>query len=242
MAARVSNTLAGWTGLSDQELRAAILATGAPAPCYKILTEARKLFARTVETPGGLKIQTIHAFCERLLHLFPFEANVPSRFEVPDEQGQGELLQRARRKVLAEANSSNGTLGGALQRVMDECGPDAFDGLIQEAMKYSAISRALPPQAPVEILRRSLGLREGRDNACIEREMAEDGIAPERWSELAAILDQGIANDQEKADLFRQAALAYRSRRSESEFGECLDRYLAIFFIKEGKGAPASLS
>ena len=238
MAARVSNTLAGWTGLSDQELRAAILATGAPAPCYKILTEARKLFARTVETPGGLKIQTIHAFCERLLHLFPFEANVPSRFEVPDEQGQGELLQRARRKVLAEANSSNGTLGGALQRVMDECGPDAFDGLIQEAMKYSAISRALSPQAPVEILRRSLGLREGRDNACIEREMAEDGIAPERWSELAAILDQGSANDQEKADLFRQAALAYRSRRSESEFGECLDRYLAIFFIKEGKGTP----
>ena len=38
---------------------------------------ARRLFARALETPGGLKIQTIHAFCERLLHQFPFEANVP---------------------------------------------------------------------------------------------------------------------------------------------------------------------
>ena len=72
------------------------------------MTAARKLFARTLETPGGLKIQTIHAFCERLLHLFPFEANVPARFEVLDEQGQAEVLQRARRAVLAEANVRQG--------------------------------------------------------------------------------------------------------------------------------------
>ena len=70
---------------------------------------ARKLFARTLETPGGLKIQTIHAFCERLLHLFPFEANVPSRFEVPDDLHQADLLQRARREVLAEAIESRGS-------------------------------------------------------------------------------------------------------------------------------------
>ena len=35
------------------------------------LRRARRLFARAVETPGGLKIETIHAFCERLLHLVP---------------------------------------------------------------------------------------------------------------------------------------------------------------------------
>jgi ATP-dependent helicase/nuclease subunit A len=31
------------------------------------LSDARRLFARALETPGGLKIQTIHAFCEKLL-------------------------------------------------------------------------------------------------------------------------------------------------------------------------------
>ena len=93
------------------------------------MSPARKLFARTLETPGGLKIQTIHAFCERLLHLFPFGANVPARFEVPDEQGQAELLQRARREVLAEANSGSGTLGAAVQRLNEECGPDALKAL-----------------------------------------------------------------------------------------------------------------
>ena len=46
---------------------------------------ARRLFALALETPGGLKVQTIHAFCTRLLHQFPFEANVAARFEVLDE-------------------------------------------------------------------------------------------------------------------------------------------------------------
>ena len=46
---------------------------------------ARRLFARALDTPGGLKVQTIHAFCTQLLHQFPFEANVAARFGVLDE-------------------------------------------------------------------------------------------------------------------------------------------------------------
>ena len=46
---------------------------------------ARQLFALALETPGGLKVQTIHAFCTQLLHQFPFEANVAARFTVLDE-------------------------------------------------------------------------------------------------------------------------------------------------------------
>ena len=73
MSLRVFETLSRWTMLDDDALMQAIAATGA-LPVRHNLDFARRLFARTVETPGGLKIQTIHAFCERLLHLFPFEA------------------------------------------------------------------------------------------------------------------------------------------------------------------------
>ena len=38
------------------------------------LRHARTLFARAIETPGGLKIQTIHSFCASLLRRFPLEA------------------------------------------------------------------------------------------------------------------------------------------------------------------------
>ncbi|MGA7383778.1 MAG: double-strand break repair helicase AddA, partial [Methylocella sp.] len=238
MATRVFDRLALWTQLSGGELCAQIVATGAPMPGSQQLTAARKLFARTLETPGGLKIQTIHAFCERLLHLFPFEANVPSRFEVPDDLRQAELLQRARRGVLAEANSGKGALGAALQRLADECGPEAFEDLIKEAMKQCAILRAPFLPDPAEILRRSLGL-EGRDIAHVERDMVEDGIAPERWNDLAAIFDSGKPKDQERANHFRKALAAYRLATSGGCLAECLDCYLAIYFIDEGKGTTA---
>ena len=56
---------------------------------------ARKLFASALETPGGLKVQTIHALCTRLLQQFPFEAQVPARFTVLDERDQAEIMERA---------------------------------------------------------------------------------------------------------------------------------------------------
>ncbi|HEY8008641.1 MAG TPA: double-strand break repair helicase AddA [Methylocella sp.] len=238
MASGVFDKLAKWTQLADGDLSAEIIKVGAPEPASGDLRAARKLFARTLETPGGLKIQTIHAFCERLLHLFPFEANVPARFEVLDEQGQAEVLQRARRAVLTEAMSGKGVLGAALERLSDECGPDGFDDLIKEAMRQSAISQTRWPQDPAEILRRTLDLAEGRDCLCIEREMVEGGITPESWQSIAAILEQGSANDRKMGKLFLQAESACRSRPSEYELRECLESYLAIFFTEQGKGTP----
>ncbi|MGB6324898.1 MAG: UvrD-helicase domain-containing protein, partial [Methylocella sp.] len=242
MAARVFDKLAQWTQLSGGDLCAQVVATGAPMPGSEQLTLARKLFARTVETPGGLKIQTIHAFCERLLHLFPFEANVPARFEVAEDLRRAELLRRARRDVLAETSSSGGALHAALQRITDECGPDAFEDLIKEAMKHRAILRAPFLHKPIEILRRSLGLAEGRDIARIEREMVEDGIAPERWGVIAAVLDSGKKPDRGGADLLRQALSAYRSRPANGSYRACLAAYLAVFFTKEGKSRKSLIT
>jgi ATP-dependent helicase/nuclease subunit A len=239
MAARAFDTLALWTQLADEELGRRIVAAGAPVPGSQELTAARRLFARTVETPGGLKIQTIHAFCERLLHLFPFEANVPSRFEVAEDLRRAELLQISQHEALAEANSGKRSLGLAVQRITDECGPEAFEELIKETMKQGAILRAPFLQEPTEILRRSLGLVEGRDIAHVERDMVEDGIAPARWNDLAAIFDSGKPEDQDRANHFRKALAAYRLAAPGGCLAECLDCYLAIYFIDEGKGSKA---
>ena len=64
---------------------------------------ARELFACALETPGGLKVQTIHALCTRLLQQFPFEANVPARFAVLDERDQTEMMERANLAVFLDA-------------------------------------------------------------------------------------------------------------------------------------------
>src|SRR5208283_5328867 len=235
MAARIHAILANWALLDDATLDAAVAKAAGPRLDAMTRDFARKLFARAVETPGGLKIQTIHAFCERLLHLFPFEANVPSRFQVMDEAHQEELLARARRTVLAEANSHKGSLGAAVQRITDECGPDGFEDLLKEAMRHAAIFGARGLGDPAEVLRRTLGLTKGRDVVLIEREMVEDGIAPGRWNDVATILDDGTKTDQDRAKQFRQVLAAYRASASDGSLGDCLASYLAIFFTAEGE-------
>ena len=98
MADRVFSKLAQWTSLSDGALAKAIVESGADAPGPRDLIFARQLFARTIESPGGLKIQTLHAFAERLLRLFPFEANVPAHFNVLDESEFEAALARGARR------------------------------------------------------------------------------------------------------------------------------------------------
>ena len=85
MAQRVFATLGRWVRLPDDELDAALREVGATKPSTTTRMRARKLFAAALETPGGLKIQTIHAFCEKLLRRFPLEAQVSPGFRVMDD-------------------------------------------------------------------------------------------------------------------------------------------------------------
>jgi ATP-dependent helicase/nuclease subunit A len=237
MAERVFGVLAAWTRLSDKELGKRIRETGAPEPGPADLGLARKLFARTVETPGGLKIQTIHAFCEKLLHHFPFEANVPSRFEVADERDEAELLARARREVLNEAATSGGRLGAALSRVSDECGADDFEKLIREALAHRERLRGAGHVDPEPALRAALGLAAGRTEEAVVREMVTGGLSAERLAEIAEFLEGGSKTDRERAELLRGLSAALRSQAAANEV---LSLSLAFFFTDKGEGTPTA--
>src|SRR5690348_3195075 len=116
MAKRVFDMLAEWTTLDDAALDAAIGQACGIAPAAPRRGLARRLFARALESPGGLKVQTIHAFCTQLLHQFPFEANVAARFEVLDEAEQTQLLERLTLDLLLDgARAPHGAIGVALE-------------------------------------------------------------------------------------------------------------------------------
>src|SRR5690242_441890 len=102
MANRVFDELRKWTALDDAGLSNAMRLAGSRDTGDKMRARARKLFALALETPGGLKVQTIHAFCTRILHLFPFEANVAARFSVLDEAQEAQLLERITDGVLID--------------------------------------------------------------------------------------------------------------------------------------------
>ena len=97
---------------------------------------ARQLFALALETPGGLKVQTIHAFCTQLLHLFPFEANVAARFEVLDEITETQMLGKLSLDVLLQAAEAPDTaLGRALAQAVLASADITFQDMVREAIR-----------------------------------------------------------------------------------------------------------
>ena len=89
MQNRLFLRLGAWAMLPDQELRKQLADLGQEARLADTeLRRARTLFARAIETPGGLKIQTIHSFCASILRRFPLEAQVSPGFaEMEDRAG-----------------------------------------------------------------------------------------------------------------------------------------------------------
>lgn len=124
MQTRLFATLGKWAMLDDDALLAELDALGATDPPLtpEALARARTLFARALETPGGLKIQTIHAFCEALLRRFPLEAGVPPQFRVLDEREAKAL----RAGILDELATRDPQAMARLARHLSGDDPDAL--------------------------------------------------------------------------------------------------------------------
>ncbi len=92
MQNRLFDRLGRWAMLDDAALTSELHALGldGPVPVQQLNT-ARTLFARAIETPGGLRIQTIHSFCASLLRRFPLEAGVSPQFREMEEQAAKDL-------------------------------------------------------------------------------------------------------------------------------------------------------
>jgi ATP-dependent helicase/nuclease subunit A len=106
MSNRLFKRLSDWIGLDDNALTDDLMRLGLPHVDVKTRNTARRLFARALETPGGLKIQTIHAFCERLLQLFPVESGMAPGFRVMEEQETKDLFRSALLQSLSSDDAS----------------------------------------------------------------------------------------------------------------------------------------
>lgn len=145
MSRRVFDRLAHWVVAAPDELESDLARLNGRDPTGDELIEARKLFAVAIETPGGLKVQTIHAFCERLLQRFPIEAGIAPDFQVLDEAGQATLVRTAIDEVLGEisgaAQGSHG-LADDLRTVITHAIDEQFDELL---VKLVQARRRLTP-------------------------------------------------------------------------------------------------
>ncbi len=108
MANRIGARLAAWVRLKDSELAADLLALGeSNDPVTR--QRARQLFARVLDCPGGLKIQTIHAFAQSLLAAFPAEAGITPGFQPIEGRAEQELVRRTLADLVAEGEMRGDT-------------------------------------------------------------------------------------------------------------------------------------
>ncbi|MBS0525389.1 MAG: double-strand break repair helicase AddA [Proteobacteria bacterium] len=106
MRNRLAAQLGRWAMADDETLGKAITTLIDEVPQAEQRSLARRLFARVLDAPGGIQIQTIHAFCQALLKRFPIEANVPPGFEVMDEAEAATLLRQAQDQQIEELAES----------------------------------------------------------------------------------------------------------------------------------------
>src|SRR5215813_4251461 len=232
MAERVFTTLGHWVTLDDAALDAAIIDPGVPAPNARLRTTARELFAQALETPGGLKVQTIHALCTRLLQQFPFEANVPARFTVLDERDQADMMERANLKVFLEAAAApESTLGRALRAAMANAADVTFKDVVREAClsreHFMAWTDAAgSTEAATAHLAEVLGVRESDRIEDVENDILDGPYLPRRrWAEIAAALGDGAKSDQKQAQQFHAASAFSGSAQ--------VDEYLSVFLTDD---------
>jgi ATP-dependent helicase/nuclease subunit A len=132
MQDRLFRQLGEWAMLDDAALTSRILAIGGAADS---LAKARRLFAQALETPGGLKVLTIHAFCQQVLARFPLEAGIAPAFEVLDEQSARTLAAEARNAVLERAGGGEARLAAAVTHLVGEAGESALTGLLDTGLR-----------------------------------------------------------------------------------------------------------
>ncbi len=103
MTTRLFETLGRWTITKDEELKSILQNLDENLVIDKAqLSKARALFAAALETPGGLKVQTIHAFCGDILKRFPIEAGIAPGFDVADDLLAQDLKERALQEIKAQ--------------------------------------------------------------------------------------------------------------------------------------------
>ncbi len=225
MANRLFSTLGAWATLPDDELSEALeTVTGHPVQPAQ-LQLARRLFARALETPGGLKIQTIHAFCERLLRRFPLEAGVAPHFEVLDERTVSELMSQVREDLLAEVDRAGvPELNAALHSVIARASIMKFDSLLREVEDKRQTFAALfencgGMEGAIEFTRRHLDLDADETVETVLKNAREDFEA-------------------RRCDVERAAAILLAAGRTGSrETGLTLQRKLREFLDSDGSRA-----
>ncbi len=222
MALRLQRILGEWVTLPEDRLIEQLKELGI-TPGADVISRAQGLFARVLDLPGGMRISTIHAFCQSLLRRFPLEASLAPHFRLLEDADGHAELNGAREDAMADADpAALATIAGLVSDL-------GFGRLVSELRPKAAALRPLlllPGPARLRRLQRAAGV--SGDDAALVRAGVEwpDGALRDVIAQLQA---HGSASEQELAG--RMAGWLGLSPALRAEHW---DEWLALLLTKDG--------
>ncbi|GMG82915.1 double-strand break repair helicase AddA [Paralimibaculum aggregatum] len=220
MQSRLFRMLGGWTMAPDAALAEDLeRLSGGTAPAgAAALARARRLFAAALETPGGLKIQTIHAFCTQLLQRFPLEAGVSQRFTVLDDRDTAQIVAEICRQLALAAEA--GEAGTGFDAVAARLSDELFDSLVKAVL-------AARPAFAAPLREEDLARLFGAEALLPRAEIVARALAEVDWPALTGL---GAAMAAAGKSMGRPGALiAEAAERAAREPEAALEALQAVF-------------
>ncbi|KQN71671.1 double-strand break repair helicase AddA [Sphingomonas sp. Leaf62] len=186
MAERVASRLARWVRLPTADLKADLFALGEDVNDPALLARARTLFARVLDAPGGgVRIQTIHGFCQSLLAGFPVEAGLVPGFRPLEAREEAGMAREALAELLVEEQRSGSTrIGDAIAAMSLRMGEGAAEGFLRECARNPQAMAELPSGIQ-PFLRRAFHLPSGDVDEVIARACSDDEFDCDALERLA---------------------------------------------------------
>lgn len=239
MRNRITKRLAEWATASDPWLMEALTSLTGSTPDQDRMDRARRLFAEVLDTPAGLKIQTIHSFCQSILRRFPVEAGLAPHFEVMDDRTAAERLATARDQVLIDAAdpiSPVGALVAGIIEVIDEGGfADVLAALIGESARLSnALRRHGGPDGVMTAVAGRMGVSPGLTR---DQVLQDATTALDRYADTARAVIPTLLTGK-KTDIKTAEALQTYFEQPVDLHPPLFTGLVAGLFTDKGRGGP----
>ncbi len=231
MANRISATLADWATRPEADLQQALANLTGARPSGDTEQRARRLFAEVLDVAGGMKIMTIHAFCQSLLRRFPLEVQLPPHFELMDDRTAAELLLAVRNGLLAAPPAA---VAEALAAVAGRIDETAFTDLMAElAAERGRLARLFEthgsPEALIAAVHRHLGADPTEtEDGLVARAAADDAVDGPGLRRAVRALEAGARSDGERA-----AGIAAWLAEPADRRAARIDAYTRLFLTQQ---------
>jgi ATP-dependent helicase/nuclease subunit A len=243
MKSRISERLSEWSVISDEKLEKNLYdllgdEITSPEDLRGYKQTARTLFAVMLDTPGGVKIQTIHSFCQEILKRFPIEAGISPYFAVMEENASNDALAQISREMLAGTQSGvNSPVAQALQylttNVSEYSFPNIMKDIVSNRVKIAALRQKYPDNtALVKALEQSLSVDSRQTEETVKAEFMA-GIDAEKMRKAVLVWQSGTKINQTRSEIIGEICANGFNKEDYDAFQKAFMRYTNFLCSKQ---------